>query len=292
MAYTPKHRFFRVLVPKAGTHPLIDPRSAIVTREPVQADGGQVLVYFEGNRLGAENLRQFVERARCAAGRDSEKYPTVAMAKLPLEDFLDVGRLDLLTGELLTLSQPATLVEWLDGEPLPPVGAERFLIFCRDEHDAGDGAGFWSNEFGWTTRCEATVFTRDELSRIRLPMGCGPVTWQHALPTDGKNPLEQPLRDVIADLEAIRQYASPLLFRDGLVVDVAHKVGAAEADQVEAILKRLTEACEASDDHDLGEIYSGRLPDELQHHLASDHADERLDDAKRVLQEATQGTAP
>lgn len=33
-----------------------------------------------------------------------------------------------------------------------------FVIFSRDEHGRDDGAGFWSNEYGWTTLDLATKY--------------------------------------------------------------------------------------------------------------------------------------
>lgn len=283
MSYIPKHRFFRVLVPKSNNHPFIDPRSAIVTREPLQVEEGRVRVYYEGNRLGAENLTSFLGRALCAAGRDSERYPTVAMAQVLLEDFLDVGRLDLLTGQLLTLSEPKALLDWLDGQPLPAVGDERFLLRTGGQKD-GDEVLYWSNSDGWGDRHTADVFHAYELGRMHLPMPVAEVRIERALPSEGVNPLEAPLRDVISDLEAIRHYAAPLLFQEGLALAAGRLLDKDAETAVTAILERLTEACKGTGEYDLGELYSGCLSDELQHHLASDHADERLDDARRALQ--------
>lgn len=235
MPYHPKHRFFRVFVPK-NAHPFIAPRSAIVAKEPLCIEEGRVTVYYEGNLLGAENLKQFAERLNCAAGRCSERYPTVAMASLDLSDLVDVGRFDLATGQLLNLDDPAALIAWLDGEALPDIGATAFLLKIEEQGETL----YWSNTDGWGARASAEVFSPGELSRIRLPVAHVPVQIERALPTDGFNPLAEHLQALIADLEAIGLYARDL-------------------------------------------VGTGALPDELEHHIASEYAQERLDRAKTAL---------
>ena len=282
MSYKPKHRFFRVFVPK-NAQPLIAPGSAIVAKEPLSIEEGRVTVYYEGNLNGAENLRQFVERLNCAAGRCSERYPTVAMASLELSELVDVGRFDLATGQLINLDEPAALVAWLDGEDLPDIGATAFLLKIDEQGETL----YWSNTDGWGDRASAEVFSPGELSRINLPLAHVPVQIERALPTDGLNHLAEHLQALIGDLEAIRLYAAPLLFRDGLVADVGRLVSAEAAETVEKILTQLAEACTKADEAPLGEIYRGWLPDELQHHIASDHTEERLEDAKAALANPT-----
>lgn len=278
MSYTPKHRFFRIFVPKSPVT-LIAPRSAIVAKDPLTVHDGRITVYYEGNLLGAENLHEFVQRLNSAAGRCSERYPTVAMASIELSELVDVGRFDLATGQMLNLDEPAALVAWLDGEDLPDIGATAFLLKIDEQGETL----YWSNTDGWGERASAEVFSPGELSRINLPVAHVPVQIERALPTDGLNPLAQHLEALIADLDAIRLYAAPLLFRDGLVADVGRLVSAEAAETVEKILTQLAEACTKADEAPLGEIYRGRLSDELQHHIASDHAEERLEDAKAAL---------
>ena len=66
-----------VLIPKPNSskRKLIKAGSGIVaTNRP----DGSTDIYFEGNLYGAENLRSYWGRLLCAAGRLSQKYPTVA----------------------------------------------------------------------------------------------------------------------------------------------------------------------------------------------------------------------
>lgn len=53
--------------------------SAVATAE---MEDGSLLAHYEGNIHGAENLREFKDRAARAAGRLFENYPTVAKMRL------------------------------------------------------------------------------------------------------------------------------------------------------------------------------------------------------------------
>jgi hypothetical protein len=83
-----------VPIPGSRAEHRIDRGSALVSDPDAVAEDGRVLVYYEGNRYGAINLRRYVERAVCAAGRMRERYPTVAMGALPEEELMRVGVLD------------------------------------------------------------------------------------------------------------------------------------------------------------------------------------------------------
>lgn len=117
--YVPKHRFYAVFVPAAGSRLYIDPRSGIVAREPVADEPApsHVMVWFEGNRLGAENLTRYVERVNNSAGRADQSYPTIAKQLVPREELVNVGRYDLQDGRL-EVTDLAALTAWLEGEPL------------------------------------------------------------------------------------------------------------------------------------------------------------------------------
>jgi len=85
-----------VLVPKPGTaaSARIDPGSGIVTLPAhwdKRADTDPVLVYFEGNRYGAENMTTFEARVLQAAGRLDKHYPTIAFGAWPRSEFEVVG---------------------------------------------------------------------------------------------------------------------------------------------------------------------------------------------------------
>lgn len=82
-----------VLVPVPGSAAArqIDPGSGIVTDASPFPVAGDVRVYFEGNRYGAENLQTFEERVQCASGRLATKYPTIACGLFKAVDFHVVG---------------------------------------------------------------------------------------------------------------------------------------------------------------------------------------------------------
>jgi hypothetical protein len=87
---------FPLYIPDSSASPelrrkvvMIDPRSAIVG-EPSPC-GEELLVYFEGNRYRAANIRTFADRAMIAAGRLSERYPTIAQASVPAGALVQVG---------------------------------------------------------------------------------------------------------------------------------------------------------------------------------------------------------
>lgn len=92
----------------SSSHP-IHPGSAIVG-DPTRHESG-VLVYFEGNLFGAENLKSYEQRLECAAGRLTHRYPTVAMALLPFDQLVSVGTYDT-EAHLLDLSDEDALSAW------------------------------------------------------------------------------------------------------------------------------------------------------------------------------------
>lgn len=114
--WTPNTRFYAVFVPANDHLAFIDPRSAIVA--PVAAtQSAEFMVWFEGNRLGADNLHRYVERVHCAAGRADTRYPTTAIAQAQLAQLRQVGTYDFLLGRL-TVADEDALKAWLDGERL------------------------------------------------------------------------------------------------------------------------------------------------------------------------------
>jgi hypothetical protein len=71
----------------------IDRGSGIVGKRIVEADPAEspLLVYYEGNRYGAENMRLYAERVYHAASRMQEDYPTVATSVVRRDALLHVG---------------------------------------------------------------------------------------------------------------------------------------------------------------------------------------------------------
>lgn len=108
--------------------------------------------YFEGNLYDAVNLRRFVERALCAAGRGRESYPTTAKAWFSTEEieenFVLVGSIDgnnvvTLTSEGVRLVASAVGADSIgpyESEALPAheyaVGGELLSIKAPDTQSA------------------------------------------------------------------------------------------------------------------------------------------------------------
>jgi hypothetical protein len=86
----------------------IDRGSGIVG---VDAGGGRVLIYYEGNRYGAENLVRYAERVEQADGRLQSDYPTVARAVVAAREVVPIGWWHRLERQL-ELEAPATELSW------------------------------------------------------------------------------------------------------------------------------------------------------------------------------------
>ena len=80
-----KGEFAWVVVPREGSGPdaQIDRASGIVA----QRQGDHVVVYYEGNRYGADNLKAYADRVKNAAGRLFKRYPTIAKSIYSLAQF-------------------------------------------------------------------------------------------------------------------------------------------------------------------------------------------------------------
>jgi hypothetical protein len=86
-----------IVVPRKDTfyYQQIKKGSGIVAK---YIDDEFVLIYYEGNLYGAENLEDYTERIRCAAGRAFENYPTIARTCVEKrrfkKEFIIIGRID------------------------------------------------------------------------------------------------------------------------------------------------------------------------------------------------------
>jgi len=69
----------------------IDPKSAIVASPHPPDANDRTVIYYEGNRYGAENIVTFADRAMLATGRVADKYPTVACCAVPYQALTLVG---------------------------------------------------------------------------------------------------------------------------------------------------------------------------------------------------------
>lgn len=116
---------FDLFVPVGTDHHGIDAGSAIVAG--VSQRGQQrVMVHFEGNRLGAENMRRYEERCLHAAGRAAVRYPTIAKASLPRSELRHVGIFDLQAQCVTDLLDVPALHAWLGNEVAPFSPAIRY----------------------------------------------------------------------------------------------------------------------------------------------------------------------
>lgn len=123
MARTPIDTLFTVYVP-ARPDVLRDlaPGSSIVAGDS-QLGRETMLVHYEGNVYGAENLRRFVQRVHNAADRAAYRAPTIAMAAVATVDLIAVARFDLAAGELTEVLDATRLAAHLGDEPVPEAGA-------------------------------------------------------------------------------------------------------------------------------------------------------------------------
>jgi hypothetical protein len=73
----------------------IAPGSAVVAM--LADDFDHLVIYYEGNLYGAENLRTWEQRLECAAGRLVAKYPTVARMTVENTAVRPLGEYDTVT---------------------------------------------------------------------------------------------------------------------------------------------------------------------------------------------------
>lgn len=111
----------------------VDPRSAIVgtparqwvERREAKIDGRlprmvagdtNLVIDFEGNRYGAQNMRTYADRAMHAAGRQHECYPTVARCIIPSRLLVRVATLDYDREQVRCLDEDGVLalMRWLE----------------------------------------------------------------------------------------------------------------------------------------------------------------------------------
>lgn len=74
--------------PESTLSKSIDHGSGIVGAD---AGDGRVLIYYEGNRFGAANLKRYSERVQHADGRFHADYPTIARSVVDSRELVAVG---------------------------------------------------------------------------------------------------------------------------------------------------------------------------------------------------------
>lgn len=104
-----------LFIPAEGAKLGIEPASAIVAAID-QCASDRVLIHFEGNLYGADNLKTYEGRIRQAAGRQVERYPTMAKMVVAREQLVEVGRYDYANDRVLNLLNEHLLQGWIPGE--------------------------------------------------------------------------------------------------------------------------------------------------------------------------------
>lgn len=112
---------FNVYVPRPGTPTamLVLPRSGCVGEEIVNHDETTIMLDVEGNKYDSSSMRTFANRVLHAAGRQAQRYPTVARFYVNPADLLLVGTYDDQYGEV-TVTDEQTLSAWLGIDHIPP----------------------------------------------------------------------------------------------------------------------------------------------------------------------------
>jgi hypothetical protein len=87
---------------------------------------GEIRIYFEGNVIGASNLELYRPRAAQAAGRMLHNYPagypTRAREDVDPRELVEVGTIEVLTGQLEITARANELSWWIGAADLADLG--------------------------------------------------------------------------------------------------------------------------------------------------------------------------
>jgi len=87
---------------------------------------GLIRIYYEGNVIGAQNLKRYRDKAVQAAGRMlymyPEGYPTRAREDVDPRELVGVGAIDAKTYRIDITATPTDLSWWIDSEDLVDLG--------------------------------------------------------------------------------------------------------------------------------------------------------------------------
>jgi len=87
---------------------------------------GKIRIYYEGNVIGAENLKRYRERAARAAGRMLHNYPagypTRARQDVDPREIVEIGAMDGKTNRIDISVDPVGLSWWIDAEDMVDLG--------------------------------------------------------------------------------------------------------------------------------------------------------------------------
>jgi hypothetical protein len=87
---------------------------------------GLIRIYYEGNVIGAQNLKRYRDKAIQAAGRMLYSYPigypTRAREDVDAREVVEVGAIDAKTYQIDISATPTDLSWWIDSEDLVDLG--------------------------------------------------------------------------------------------------------------------------------------------------------------------------
>jgi len=87
---------------------------------------GQIRIYYEGNLVGAENLKRYRDKAVQAAGRMLHRYPagypTRAREDVDPREVVEVGAIDAMTYRIDISARPTDLSWWIGADDLADLG--------------------------------------------------------------------------------------------------------------------------------------------------------------------------
>lgn len=90
---------------------------------------GAIRIFYEGNLIGAENMRHYRDRAIQAAARLVHNYPagypTIATADVDPREVIEIGTIQPSTGRLAITARPEDLRWWIDPSDLEQLDAKR-----------------------------------------------------------------------------------------------------------------------------------------------------------------------
>ena len=99
------------------------PGSAIVG---LPLASGQIRIYYEGNVIGAQNLKRYRDKAVQAAGRMLHSYPvgypTRAREDVDPREVVEVGVIDAKNYRIDISARPTDLSWWIEAEDLVDLG--------------------------------------------------------------------------------------------------------------------------------------------------------------------------
>ena len=89
---------------------------------------GQIRIYYEGNVIGAENLRRYRDKAIQAAGRLVHNYPagypTRAREDVDGREVIDIGTIEVKTGMIQISTSPADVEWWMEPADISDLGLD------------------------------------------------------------------------------------------------------------------------------------------------------------------------